>query len=358
MAGSRVPALLEHHPLAPLTSLGTGGAARWFCAPGSDQEILAALQWARAQGVEVFVLGGGSNLVVADSGFDGLVLQVGSRGVGFEDGPDGQHVNVTAAAGHPWDDLVRKCCDAGLGGLECLSGIPGTVGATPIQNVGAYGQEVAQTLVWVRCLDRQSHEVVRFDNSQCEFGYRDSRFKRRDRGRYVVLEVSFRMSRAGPAAPRYPELAAALGAGATTAKPTAKEVRQAVLGLRAGKSMLLDPNDPNGRSCGSFFVNPVLSATELTLLRARVAPDEPPTYPEAGGHVKVPAAWLIQRAGFARGDRSGNVGLSTKHTLCVVAHGEASSSEVLTWARHIRATVLARCGVLLEPEPQLLAVDF
>lgn len=357
MTGHLPPQLSEFRPLGPLTSLGTGGPARWYCAVSSEEQLIAALELAEARQLPVFVLGGGSNLVVSDAGFDGLVIRIEMRGVHFDPVPATDRVLVSAAAGHPWDDLVKQSVVAGLSGLECLSGIPGTVGATPIQNVGAYGQDVAQTLARVDCFDRQTRARMSFDTAGCEFAYRDSRFKRRDPQRYVVLRVHFELRQGPPQAPHYPELKAAVAERCTsTSSPSA--VRECVLALRAAKSMLLDPSDPNGRSCGSFFTNPILSAAAFEALCTRLAPDRPPSFAEADGRVKVPAAWLIQAAGFARGVRRGNVGLSSKHTLCVVAHAGATSTEVLDWARHIRATVQRYAGVALEMEPQVLADSF
>lgn len=357
MTGNLPPQLSEFQPLGPLTSLGTGGPARWYCAVSSEEQLIAALELAHARQLPVFILGGGSNLVVSDAGFEGLVIRVELQGVHFDPVPATNRVRVSAAAGHPWDDLVRQCVAAGLSGLECLSGIPGTVGATPIQNVGAYGQEVAQTLTSVDCFDRKTRTRVTFDNAACEFAYRDSRFKRRDPTRYVVLRVHFELHQGPPQEPRYPELKAAL-AERHARRPSPNDVRQCVLALRAAKSMLLDPSDPNGRSCGSFFTNPIMSAEAFEALCARLMPDRPPSFTEADGRVKVPAAWLIQAAGFARGVRNGNVGLSSKHTLCVVAHVGATSTEILDWARHIRTTVQRYAGVELEMEPQVLTDSF
>lgn len=351
----RPPGLSELEPLSEHCSIGTGGPARWFCEVTTRDQLDQCLDWARERGLAVFLLGGGSNLVCADSGFDGLIIKVRITGLRFEALAD--RMLVHAGAGETWDALVLECCQRGLVGVECLSGIPGTVGATPLQNVGAYGQEVSQTLVSVTCLELESHEVLSFSAEQCEFGYRTSRFKERDRGRYAILEVCFALRHGLPDAPSYPELLRALAARAL-AQPTAEQLRACVLELRKSKSMLLDAADPNGQSCGSFFTNPILEASEFQALLTRALPARPPAFSETDGRFKVPAAWLIEQAGFAKGARSGNVGLSTKHTLCVVAHSGATSAEVVAWARHVRDTVFDRFGVELEPEPQLLGLSF
>jgi UDP-N-acetylmuramate dehydrogenase len=298
--------------------------------------------------VPVRVLGGGSNLVVADRGVDGLVLRVALRGV--ETREAGGDVLLTAGAGEPWDDLVRLAVARGWAGLECLSGIPGLVGATPIQNVGAYGQEVSQTITAVRAVDRASGAVVTLAPAACGFGYRDSRFKSREPERHVVLAVSYRLRPGGPPAVRYAELARALEARGL-ASPSLADVRDAVLAIRRAKSMVLDAADPNGRSCGSFFVNPIVGAAEAARVAAAAGDPAMPRWPEADGRVKLAAAWLIERAGFRRGDRDGPVGLSTRHALAVVAHDGAAARDVVAFARRVRDAVERRFGVRLVPEP-------
>jgi len=300
--------LLERVPLAPYTTLGLGGPARYFHECRTEAELRQALTAARERRLRVQIIGGGSNLVVADAGFPGLVLKVAIGGVTFRDAPDG--VELVAGAGVEWDGLVRQAVERGCAGIECLSGIPGTVGATPIQNVGAYGQEIADGLVSVRCLERASLAEVVFTHDQCEFVYRGSRFKGRDRDRYVVLAVSLRLRRDTLPQVRYAELAQAVSrhGGLEQLEPGAavRVVRHTVLELRRRKSMVLDPADPNARSVGSFFVNPVLptGAFDELVRRWRDAGevDPIPTFP-ADGRVKVPAAWLIEHAGFAKGYR-------------------------------------------------------
>src|SRR5437773_9656866 len=293
--------LREQVPLAPFTTLGLGGPARYFYECTTEAELGEALTWARERRLRVQIMGGGSNLVVADAGFPGLVLKLAIGGVAPRETTQG--VEVTAAAGVEWDALVRQAVEQGWTGIECLSGIPGTVGATPIQNVGAYGQEIADTLVSVRCLERDSLAEVRFTRDQCEFVYRGSRFKGRDRDRYVVLDVTLRLRRDTLPQVRYAELAQAVArhGALEQLEPGAavRVVRDTVLELRRRKSMVLDPADPNARSVGSFFVNPVLSGAAFDELarRWRTAGDGAaiPTFP-ADDRVKVPAAWLDRKS--------------------------------------------------------------
>jgi UDP-N-acetylmuramate dehydrogenase len=341
----------EHVPLAPLTTLGVGGPARWFVEATSEAAVVGALSWASERGVPTLVLGGGSNLLVADRGFDGLVLRARLRGITGEDG------DVEAAAGEPWDELVAHAVARGWAGIECLSGIPGDVGATPIQNVGAYGQEVAETIVGVRAVERSTGATVTLDGARCGFGYRDSVFKREDAGRFVVVAVRFALRPGGAPSLRYAELAKAL---AGCAAPSLAEVRETVIGLRRGKSMVLDPSDENFHSAGSFFMNPTLDAADFAEARARVAAagvlrpgEEMPSYP-AGARVKLSAAWLIERAGFHKGTRDGAVGISTRHSLAIVNRGGATAAEVAAFARRVRDGVLARFGVALTPEPVMV----
>lgn len=333
-----------------MLTLGTGGSARFFIQALNEAELVAALAWAEERSLQAMCLGGGSNLVVSDAGFDGLVIQLANRGVGVVE-DSAESVLVEASAGEVWDDLVSLCVCENWSGLECLSGIPGRVGATPIQNVGAYGQEVSQTIERVRCLDRTSRDVREFSNADCHFGYRDSRFKRVDRNRYVVTAVQFRLRKSIAPLPSHPELAAKLPSSGASLE----QIRQAVLTTRRSKSMVWDPADPNRRSCGSFFVNPVLDSAEFLQLKAR-CDALPPHYPQAGSRFKVPAAWLIEQAGFGRGHRIGNVGLSTNHTLCLVAHDGARTDELVHFAQTIQRGVLARFGVRLTPEPVLVGV--
>jgi UDP-N-acetylmuramate dehydrogenase len=342
-------AVRERVPLAAFTTLGVGGEARWFVTAADEATVVAANAWARAHGVALRVLGGGSNLVVADAGVDALVVQVALRGVTARE--TGGAVEVTAAAGEPWDGLVRHVVERGWAGLECLSGIPGLVGATPIQNVGAYGQEVSDTVVGVRALDTGCGEIDTLPAARCGFAYRDSRFKREEAGRWIVLAVTYRLRPDGAPTVGYADVAAQL-ARRQVAAPTLPAVREAVLAVRRGKSMVLeDPADPNRRSCGSFFLNPILTPEAAGAVAERAGDASMPQWPQPDGRVKLSAAWLIEHAGFARGERAGPVGLSSRHTLAIVAHDGARAGDVVGFARRLQDTVESRFGVRLTPEP-------
>jgi UDP-N-acetylmuramate dehydrogenase len=299
----------------------------------------------------LLVLAGGSNVVVADSGFPGTVVRVLTRGVRH----DGEHLEVQA--GEPWDAVVADCVERGLAGFECLSGIPGSTGATPIQNVGAYGQEVAETVESVRVLDRASGQITELPAAECGFRYRTSIFKHRDR--HVVLAVTFRLRESPVSGPlRYAELARALGVPVGGTAPLG-EVREAVLALRRGKGMVIDPDDPDSVSAGSFFTNPILEPDAFARLRARSGEAvDPPAFPEPDGRIKTSAAWLIERAGFGKGYGRGRVGISTKHTLALVNRGGATTAELMALAREIADGVHARFGVSLAPEPVLVGHDW
>jgi UDP-N-acetylmuramate dehydrogenase len=339
----------EHVSLASLTSLGVGGSARFFARARNADDVSHALDWAARRGVPVTILGGGSNVVVADAGVDGLVVTpeiLGQQVVGDDGG-----VLVRVGAGEPWDGFVAACVERGWAGLECLSGIPGLTGATPIQNVGAYGQDVGACLVSVEVLDIRTLARSTLSRDACELGYRTSRFKGRDDARFVVLTATFRLRPDGAACLTYPEITRQL-AGSTD-PPTLAQVRAVVLATRRGKSMLLDPSDENGRSCGSFFLNPELTRAQADALAAR-STTPPPGYPLADGRVKVPAAWLIEHAGFARGQRFGTVGISSRHALALVCHAGATAAAVVEAAHRVRDGVWRVFGVELEPEARFI----
>ncbi len=340
---------LEHVPLAPYCTMGVGGPARYFVEALDERAVHDALEWAEQHGLPLRVLGGGSNLVVADEGVDGLVLKIGLRGVSAR--VAGPAMELTVAAGEPWDDLVAFAVERGWAGLECLSGIPGLVGATPIQNVGAYGQEVSDTVIGVRALDCRTGEVTTLGPPECGFGYRDSAFKRGTPGRYIVLAVVYRLARGGVPTVGYADLEKDL-ARRGIRSPSLADVRRSVLDIRRSKSMVLDPDDPNRRSCGSFFLNPIVSPAELEEIGKRAGSDPAmPRWPERDGRVKLSAAWLIERAGFRRGQSAGPVGLSSRHTLAIVCHDGARARDVVAFARTVRARVEERFGVRLAPEP-------
>jgi UDP-N-acetylmuramate dehydrogenase len=350
-----------HVTLSGYTTLGLGGPAREFVPARGERDLVAAVRAADQRGEPLLVLGGGSNLVISDDGFDGTVVHVATRGVQVTS--DGSAtVMMTAAAGENWDALVDRCVSEGLAGVECLAGIPGLAGATPIQNVGAYGQEVADTLVTVRGYDRGRGEIAELTAADCGFGYRTSRFKQ-DPGRFVVLAVTFALTRDPLSRPvGYAELARRLGVSVGERVPLA-EARTAVLGLRRGKAMVLDPADPDTRSAGSFFTNPVLTPGQYAaverLARARFGPDlTVPRFAASGGRVKVPAAWLIERSGFGKGFPEGSaVRISSKHTLALVNAGGGSTKALLDLAAQIRDGVRAAFGVELVPEPVLVGVS-
>lgn len=342
-----MPELLADH-----TTLRLGGPARAWVRATTEQELIDAVSTADADGTPVLVLGGGSNLVVADEGFDGLVVEVATSGI-TPDTDDCEGVcggvMVRVAAGESWDDLVATAVERGWTGVEALSGIPGSVGATPIQNVGAYGQEVSQTIASVRVWDRTLKGVRTFAATDCGFGYRHSRFKA-DPSRHVVLTVDFQLQPGTLGAPvAYAELARTLGVGADQRAPLA-DVRAAVLGLRAGKGMVLDPADHDTWSAGSFFTNPFLTPEQAAAL-----PEDAPRWPQPDGTVKSSAAWLIERAGFAKGhDLGGRAALSTKHTLALTNRGSATTTELLALARAVRDGVEQAFGVRLVNEPVLV----
>jgi UDP-N-acetylmuramate dehydrogenase len=340
-------------PLAPLTTLKLGGPARRLVEARTEAELVAAVGHADERGEPVLLLAGGSNVVLADEGWRGTVVLVRTRGLAAHPGAGGV-VLLEVAAGEDWDGVVAAAVADGLAGIESLSGIPGSAGATPIQNVGAYGQEVASTLDAVRVLDRETGEIVELGPEACGLGYRTSAFKRSDR--HVVLGVRLRLERSGESMPiRYAELARALGVepGRRVPLPAARE---AVLGLRRGKGMVLVPGDPDTVSAGSFFTNPVLRPDAFAALERRAAdrlgPEHPPpAFPDTDGHVKTSAAWLIERAGFRRGHARGRVAISQKHTLALTNRGGASSAELVALAVEIARGVREAFGVELHPEP-------
>jgi UDP-N-acetylmuramate dehydrogenase len=351
--------LSESVPLAPMTTLGIGGLARYFAEVTNTGALLAGVEWARSRGMPLFVLGGGSNIVVADGGFPGLVLRVSIRGV--ETHFDSGDVVITAGAGEEWDALVARCVARNWAGFECLSGIPGRVGATPIQNVGAYGQETSETLASVEALDLEAARLVDLSASDCEFGYRTSRFKTRDRGRFIITRVMFRLSVNGKPVVRYPELQRYL-ADLGIDQPGLADVREAVLTIRRRKAMVIDRSDSDSRSVGSFFVNPTVTRGEFEAIKQRLATlgagsGELPAFPVSDGRIKLSAAWLIERAGVERGYTYGNVGTSTKHALAIVNRGGGTAGEVVELKELIQKRVLEAFGVELTPEPVFVGFD-
>lgn len=345
------PRLREQVSLAPFTTLDIGGPARFFCEVETEEGVVEALAFAKALGTKVLVLGEGSNLLVADRGFDGLVLRLGLRGI--ERLGEGR---LRVAAGEALDGLVEEAVAEGLQGIECLSGIPGTVGATPVQNVGAYGQEVAETIAEVRVLDRETLTTRTLTPAECGFGYRTSVFKREAQDRYLVLSVVFALRPFAKPALRYEELRRHFRSRGV-AEPSLREVRDAVLALRRAKSMVIEEADPNRRSAGSFFVNPVVTKEHADAIEKSVGAEASmPRYP-AGEKVKLSAAWLIERAGFVRGSGEGKVGQSTRHALALVNRGGASASELFAYACRIHEAVRERFDIRLAVEPRLVGFE-
>jgi UDP-N-acetylmuramate dehydrogenase len=344
--------LREQVPLAPLTTLGVGGAARYFVEAESEADIREALQFAKERDLALFVLGGGSNLVVADSGFAGIVLKVCLLGISLA--PQVSDVRFQVAAGEDWDGFVARAVEDDCAGIECLSGIPGFAGATPVQNVGAYGQEVAETICQVVALDRQTIELRTFRNSDCGFGYRTSIFNTSARDRFIILRVSFRLRRGGSAAVRYADLEKYFGRD--NEKPTLQQVRDAVREIRRSKAMLLVPGDEDARSAGSFFKNPVVAQSEFDELTARLRSRglDMPSYPAGENCRKLSAAWLVENAGFIKGYTRGAAGISRRHTLAIVNRGGATAAEIVALKDEIQSRVWAEFGISLQPEPAFL----
>ena len=344
-------------PLSTLTTIGLGGPAERLVEARSESEIIDAVQAADDAGRPLLVLGGGSNLVIADAGFDGVVVRIMDTGVTIDDAGARAHVRVHA--GERWDELVALCVEEGLAGIECLSGIPGLAGATPLQNVGAYGQQVADTILSVRAYDREACAVVQLQAEQCEFAYRTSIFRRSSR--YVVLAVEFSLERSPLGLPvRYAQLADVLGTGVGE-RAFLADMRNAVIALRRGKGLVADPEAPDPRSAGSFFLNPSFDRKDWGALKRRIASRfgggvHLQSWPDRDGRVKTSAAWLIEHAGFERGYGRGRVGISELHSLVLVNRGGASTEELLALAREVRAGVYAAFGVTLVPEPVLVGV--
>ena len=340
----------EHVALGPFTTLGVGGPARYFAEARSEAEAIEAVALARSRQLLLFVLGGGSNVVVADRGFPGLVLKVAISGSSSFMTPDGTAL-FTAGAGEDWDTLVARTVEANCQGLECLSGIPGTVGGTPVQNVGAYGQEVSGTIRGVRALDLRSLQVQTFSNAECGFGYRSSMFNTAGRDCYIILQVSFSLRHGGKPSVRYADLQKFFAQRADD--PTLAEVRVAVREIRHRKAMLIVPGDEDARSAGSFFKNPIVPLSFFEELSARLESRglQLPSYSASNGLRKLPAAWLVEHAGFAKGYGKGAAGISRKHALAIVNRGGATAADIIALKDEIQARVLNEFGVELHPEP-------
>lgn len=336
----------ENKPLAPFTTFGIGGPARWFVQAQSEDEIVEASEWARGHGVPLFVLGGGSNVLISDAGFPGLVLQVALKGVELEV-TDASGVLFSVQAGENWDDFVDIAVQQNCAGIECMAGIPGTVGGTPVQNVGAYGQEVSQVIGRVRAFDTRERRMIEFSAAECEFSYRKSRFNSTDRDRFIVTRVYYQLTRGGKLSLHYADLLSEFG---PEANPILPEVATAVRRIRKGKGMLIVPGDPDCHSAGSFFKNPIVDEAQAKRV-AEITGKDPPRYGAGDGKVKLSAAWLIEQSGFRKGYTEGKAGVSSRHTLALINHGGATASEILNLAARIHSAVEKQYGVVLQPEP-------
>ena len=336
--------------LAKYTSLHIGGPAKKLVHVATEEELVSAVKAADAAGEEVLIIGGGSNVLVGDEGFNGTVIRVETKGNSY-------HVDacsggmITVAAGEDWDEFVEWILNKGFAGLETMSGIPGTVGGAPIQNIGAYGHEVSEVIARVRTWDRKTGEYKTFSNSECEFSYRSSVFKKNP-GRYVIIDVTFQLRNGEMSLPiTYKELANYLGVD-LEARALVSDVRKAVLSLRAAKGMLLDEKDHDTWSAGSFFVNPIVSKEIAATL-----PADAPRWPQADGRIKTSAAWLMENAGMKKGKAHNGAAISTKHVLALVNTGSATAADIIDIARSARSAVHEKFGITLEPEVQFVGLS-
>lgn len=341
----------ENVPLAPLTTLKVGGAARFLVFAETENQVVEAFRFAEENGFDLFVLGGGSNILIADEGFDGLVLQIALKGISVKEASV-----VTAQAGEDWDAFCEFCVERNLAGIECLSGIPGFVGGTPVQNVGAYGQEVSETIVSVRVFDRKSKEILELTNADCKFAYRTSIFNSTDKNRFIVLSVTYDLKQDGEPKIVYKDLLEFFGEH----KPTLPETREAVRKIRAEKAMLVRQGSMDANSAGSFFKNPIVSNEkfgEIAATAKNYGVENVPSFKTEEGSVKIPAAWLIEQSGFHKGYTKGNAGLSTKHTLALINRGSATAKDILALKDEIQLKVKEKFGVDLVPEPIFIGFE-
>lgn len=340
--------VLEQVLLAPYTTFGIGGPARWFIEASSEDHVLDGVRFAREQNAPLFVLGGGSNLLVSDAGFPGVVLHIALKGI--EQRVAGSTTRFSVAAGEGWDAFISRAVEENCGGIECLAGIPGSVGGTPVQNVGAYGQEVAETLRIVRVLDIKTIRFSELRAPECGFAYRRSIFNTSERGRYIVTRVEYDLRNDASPTISYVDLKRYFQDQESS--PTLAEVSKAVREIRHRKGMLIVEGDPDCRSAGSFFKNPVISSEDFAKLASGTgAAAEVPHYPAGDGQVKLPAAWLLDQAGFHKGFVMGRTGISSKHTLALVNRGQASATDVVALRDVIIAKVAEKFAIHLEPEP-------
>lgn len=333
--------------LADLTTLKIGGKARLFVRAESEEQIAETVDFCAENDIPLFVLGGGSNVLIADEGFDGLVLQIGLKGIEIKDNL------ITAQAGEDWDKFVEFCVSKNLAGIECLSGIPGFVGAVPVQNVGAYGQEVSETIVKVRTFDRKTREFLELSNADCKFGYRTSIFNTTEKNRFIVLAVTFNLIPKGKPKIVYQDLREFFAGK----RPNLQRTREAVLQIRRAKSMVIDEADKNSRSVGSFFKNPIVENHKLAEIIDLQGFDNVPHFKVDERNIKIPAAWLIENAGFQKGYKKKRAGLSANHVLALINRGNASANEILDLKDEIQQKVKAIFGIDLVPEPVFVGFD-
>jgi UDP-N-acetylmuramate dehydrogenase len=345
----------ENVPLAPLTTFGIGGPARYFVAVQSEAELREAMQRARDKALPEFVLGGGSNLVVSDAGWPGLVIKM-EIGI-IRRSREADKDIFSAGAGVDWNEFVASAVESFCAGVECLNGIPGTVGAAPVQNVGAYGQDVSETIVRVRALIRETLEPIEFNNQDCGFSYRTSRFNTHDKDKFTITRVDFALTQGGRPKVEYGDVKKYFAASGQ--RPTLQSVSEAVWKIRRAKAMVITSDEPDSRSAGSFFKNPIIPSQKFASLAesARSRGAEVPSFPASDGHVKVPAAWLIENSGLHKGFTLGCVGISSKHTLALVNRGGATSAELLALKDLVQKKVYDAFGIELRPEPVFLGFD-
>jgi len=339
----------ENVSLAEFTTLKIGGNAQYFCAAQSEDEVREAVEFALQNNLKIFILGGGSNVLIADEGFEGLVLQVALKGISIVQ-VDNETVNVTAQAGEDWEQFVAFCVAENLQGIECLSGIPGFCGGTPVQNVGAYGQEVSETIVSVRVFNRKTMSFADLSNEQCDFAYRASIFNTTQKENYIVLTVTYALKFQGEPKIVYSDLRQYF----SEKKPTLQETRQAVLKIRAAKSMVIDKNDANSKSAGSFFKNPIVSNEKYLEIRERAKLlniEEVPNFKVDEKSVKIPAAWLIEKSGFQKGFTRRQAGISANHPLAIINRGAAKAQDIIELMQEIQTKILEVFGISLMPEP-------
>lgn len=347
-----MPEISENIPLKDYTSIKLGGRAKFFCECKTESDLPGCLKYAESNNVKIHILGGGSNTIFPDDGFEGLIIKIDLKGINlhneFKD-----DVIIKVAAGERWDDFVKYCIENNFAGVECLSGIPGSVGATPIQNVGAYGQEVKDTIIFVKAIDRRTYKTTMFSNEDCLFGYRTSRFKTIDKDKYIVTEVMFKLKKDGKPEIKYQELEKYLKSKNEN-NYSLEDVRNAVLELRKQKAMVLDDNEPDSVSCGSFFVNPVLGEKEFNdfCVKLNLGKDSIPNYLTEGG-VKLSAAWLIEKAGYKKGYSKNGVGISYKHSLALVNRG-GETKDLLELAEEIHKKVFDKFGIVMVKEPVVI----